>query len=250
LLRALATEAFYVARILKGARQCRDPVLSDTGHSNINVSENHKSPARVSGANAMLILTDSGGSNGCRARAWKLSLQEKLCDESALTVTVCHYPTGCSKWNPVEHRLFSFISKNWEGKPLRTLEIMLGYIRGTRTVTGLSVKAFLDEDFYARGRRVTSDDIEGLRLKVHTVSDGNETIELYHVDGLNHSDNMLYAGAADVYGSEGDFAHAVEFSGSIPRAQNRADRRRMRREFRARFCTPYDPSPCRLRVMS
>jgi hypothetical protein len=99
------------------------------------------------GANALLILADSGGSNGCRARAWKLSLQEKLCDESGLTVTVCHYPTGCSKWNPVEHRLFSFISKNWEGKPLRTLEIMLGYIRGTRTVTGLRVKAFLDEGF-------------------------------------------------------------------------------------------------------
>jgi Rhodopirellula transposase DDE domain len=76
------------------------------------------------GANALLILADSGGSNGCRARAWKLSLQEKLCDPSALRVTVCHYPTGCSKWNPVEHRLFSFISKNWEGKPLRTLEIV------------------------------------------------------------------------------------------------------------------------------
>jgi hypothetical protein len=121
------------------------------------------------GANALLILADSGGSNGCRARAWKLSLQEKLCDASALRVTVCHYPTGCSKWNPVEHRLFSFISKNWEGKPLRTLEIMLGYIGGTRTVTGLSVKAFLDERFYARGRRVTSDDIDGLRLKEHTV---------------------------------------------------------------------------------
>jgi len=120
-------------------------------------------------ANALLILADSGGSNGCRARAWKLSLQEKLCDECALTVTVCHYPTGCSKWNPVEHRLFSFVSKNWEGKPLRTLEIMLGYIRGTRTVTGLSVKAFLDENFYSRGRRVASDDIDGLKMRVHNV---------------------------------------------------------------------------------
>jgi hypothetical protein len=103
------------------------------------------------------------------ARAWKLSLQEKLCDESGLTVTVCHYPTGCSKWNPIEHRLFSFISKNWEGKPLRTLEVMLGYIRGTSTVTRLSVKAFLDEGFYARGRKVTGEDIEGLRLTAHAV---------------------------------------------------------------------------------
>jgi hypothetical protein len=124
---------------------------------------------RYQGAGALLILADSGGSNGCRARAWKLNLQEKLCDESGLTVTVCHYPTGCSKWNPIEHRLFSFISKNWEGKPLRTLEVMLGYIRGTRTVTGLSVKAFLDEGFYARGRKVTSENIEHLRLTAHTV---------------------------------------------------------------------------------
>ena len=121
------------------------------------------------GASAILILADSGGSNGCRARAWKLSLQEKLCDEFGLTVTVCHYPTGCSKWNPIEHRLFSYISKNWEGKPLRTLEVMLGYIRGTSTVTGLSVKAFLDEGFYAKGRKVTGEDIEGLKLKAHTV---------------------------------------------------------------------------------
>jgi hypothetical protein len=124
---------------------------------------------RYQGAVALLILADSGGSNGYRARAWKLSLQEKLCDESRLTVTVCHYPTGCSKWNPIEHRLFSFISKNWEGEPLRTLEIMLGYIRGTSTVTGLSVKAFLDEGFYARGQKVTREDIEGLRLNAHTV---------------------------------------------------------------------------------
>jgi hypothetical protein len=121
------------------------------------------------GASALLVLADSGGSNGCRARAWKLSLQEKLCDDSGLTVTVCHYPTGCSKWNPIEHRLFSFISKNWEGKPLRTLEVMLGYIRGTSTATGLSVKAFLDEGFYARGRKVTGKDMDGLRLKVHSV---------------------------------------------------------------------------------
>jgi hypothetical protein len=124
---------------------------------------------RYPGASALLILADSGGSNGCRARAWKLSLQEKLCDKSGLTVTVCHYPTGCSKWNPVEHRLFSFISKNWEGKPLRTLEVMLGYIRGTSTVTGLSVKAFLDQGFYARGQKVTRENIEGLRLKAHSV---------------------------------------------------------------------------------
>jgi hypothetical protein len=124
---------------------------------------------KYSGKNDLLILADSGGSNGCRARAWKLSLQETLCDQLGLTITVCHYPTGCSKWNPIEHRLFSYISKNWEGKPLRTMEIMLGYIRGTRTVTGLSVKAFSDDGFYPKGRRVSSRDIDGLRLSVHTV---------------------------------------------------------------------------------
>jgi Rhodopirellula transposase DDE domain len=118
-------------------------------------------------ADALLILADSGGSNSCRAQAWKLSLQEKLCDEFGLTVTVCHYPTGCSKWNPIEHRLFSFISKNWEGKPLRSLEIMLGYIRGTSTVTGLEVKTFLDRSVYQRERGVKSEDVGRLRLESH-----------------------------------------------------------------------------------
>ena len=118
-------------------------------------------------ARELLVLADSGGSNGCRARAWKLSLQERLCDEFDLTVTVGHYPTGCSKWNPVEHRLFSYISKNWEGKPLKTLEIMLACIRGTSTATGLKVTAFLDQGAYARGRKVTSGDFEGLSLESH-----------------------------------------------------------------------------------
>lgn len=120
-------------------------------------------------ASSLLILADSGGSNGCRARAWKLSLQQRLCNEYGLTVTVCHYPTGCSKWNPIEHRLFSFISRNWEGKPLKTLEIMLGYVRGTVTVKGLSVKASLDEAYYGRGQKITSDDMARLNIKPHVV---------------------------------------------------------------------------------
>ena len=72
----------------------------------------------------LLILADSGGSNSCRSRSWKLCLQEKLSEQFGLAVTVCHYPTGCSKWNPVEHRLFSYISMNWAGKPLKTLGTM------------------------------------------------------------------------------------------------------------------------------
>jgi len=78
-------------------------------------------------ANQLLIVADGGGSNGCRL--WKPQLQEHLCDGLGLTVTVCHYPTGCSKWNPIEHRLFAPISLTWAGYPLRTWETMLTYLR-------------------------------------------------------------------------------------------------------------------------
>jgi hypothetical protein len=116
-------------------------------------------------ANQLLIFADGGGGNGSRSKAWKLNLQEKLCNRFRLTITVCHYPPGCSKWNPVEHRLFSQISKNWEGKPLRTLGIMLGYMRGTTTTTGLTVKAFLDEGIYKKGQKVTNEDMSKLNLQ-------------------------------------------------------------------------------------
>jgi transposase len=121
------------------------------------------------GLKSLLILADSGGSNGCRVWAWKQQIQEKLCDQLGLTVTVCHYPQGCSKWNPVERRLFSFISINWAGKPLRSLDIMLGYIRGTSTKTGLTVKAYLQTGTYKRGQKVTKEMIEALNLQFHTV---------------------------------------------------------------------------------
>jgi Rhodopirellula transposase DDE domain len=125
----------------------------------------------------LLILADGGGGNGSRARAWKWNLQEKLCNGFGLTVTICHYPPGCSKWNPVDHRLFSQISRNWEGKPLRTLGIMLGYIRGTTTTTGLTVTARLDEGIYRNGQKVTREDIGKLNLTLHSVCpDWNYTI--------------------------------------------------------------------------
>ncbi len=117
----------------------------------------------------LLILADGGGSNGCRARAWKCNLQALLIDQFGLTVTVCHYPSGCSKWNPVEHRLFSFISRNWEGKPLRSLEIMLGYIRGTRTETGLQVTAHLDERCYKKCVPYSQKEADQLSLETHDV---------------------------------------------------------------------------------
>jgi hypothetical protein len=126
----------------------------------------------------LLILADGGGGNGSRSRAWKANVQEKLCDRFGLTVTVCHYPPGCSKWNPVEHRLFSEISKNWEGKPLKTLGIMLGYIRGTTTTTGLTVAACLDEETYKKGQKVTREDMDKLNLNSHTACSGlNYTIK-------------------------------------------------------------------------
>jgi hypothetical protein len=129
------------------------------------------------GMGQLLILADGGGGNGSRCRAWKVNLQEKLCDPFRLTVTVCHYPPGCSKWNPVEHRLFSQISRNWEGKPLRTLEVMLGYIRGTTTTTGLTVRAIHDQGNYRKGQRVTMEQMDRLNLTAHSVCpDLNYTI--------------------------------------------------------------------------
>jgi hypothetical protein len=95
------------------------------------------------GAARLLICADSGGSNGNRQRAWKLHLQS-LSDETGMAITVCHYPPGTSKWNKIEHRLFSFISLNWRGKPLLNFETVINLIGGTHTQSGLKVKAVLD----------------------------------------------------------------------------------------------------------
>src|SRR5262249_40127807 len=123
--------------------------------------------AAYPGASELLVLADCEGANGHRHRAWKVHLQETLCDGLGLTGTVFHYPPGCSKWNPVEHRLFSQISTNWEGKPLRSLDLMLGYIRGTTTRTGLAVTAELDEATYRKRQKVTAEEVRRLRVKHH-----------------------------------------------------------------------------------
>jgi hypothetical protein len=122
-----------------------------------------------SGAARLLILADGGGANGARSKGWKQHLQRELCDKDGLTVTVCHYPPGCSKWNPIERRPFSQISINWAGKPLRSLAIMLGYIRGTTTTTGLNVEAELDEGTYRKGEKFSKTEMEHLSLKRHDV---------------------------------------------------------------------------------
>jgi Rhodopirellula transposase DDE domain len=124
---------------------------------------------RYRGADQLLLLADSGGSNGCRPRLWKRCLQELLADRYGLVVTVCHYPTGASKWNPVEHRLFSPISRNWAGVPLRTPAVMLGYIRGATTSTGLEVTAEWWERTYSRGVKVSAAEVAELNIDHHEV---------------------------------------------------------------------------------
>jgi len=113
----------------------------------------------------LLILADCGGSNGYRSRLWKKQLQEQLADCLGIEVMVCHYPTGASKWNPIEHRLFSYISLNWAGKPLRSFETMLAYIRGTTTETGLKVQAFFLDREYEKGVRISDKEMAALRLE-------------------------------------------------------------------------------------
>jgi DDE family transposase len=120
-------------------------------------------------SNRLLIFADSGGPNGYNLRTWKKDLQEKLSDAFGLTVTVCHYPPGCSKWNPVEYRLFSHISMNWSGQPLRSLEVMLALIRGTTTTAGLTVEAQLDQTMYRKGRKVTERQLTELAVSAHDI---------------------------------------------------------------------------------
>lgn len=127
----------------------------------------HRGVAAYPDADQVLILADGGGSNGSRPRAWKHHLQEQVCDRLGMTVTVCHYPTGCSKWNPIEHRLFGPISLNWAGTPLRTWETLLGAIRGTTTTTGLVVEAVRVDGDYLPGQRVPDAAMETLRLDRH-----------------------------------------------------------------------------------
>jgi len=112
----------------------------------------------------LLILADSGGSNGCRVRLWKRELQ-RFADETGLTITVAHFPRGASKWNPVEHRLFGPISQNWRGVPLRILDTLLGYIRHTTTRTGLKVTAKLDRRTYQQKIKVKDREMKPLKLR-------------------------------------------------------------------------------------
>jgi hypothetical protein len=113
---------------------------------------------------ALLITADGGGSNGSRLRLWKLELQ-KFADEMGLSISVCHFPPGTSKWNKVEHRLFSFISSNWRGEPLRDYETIVNLISRTTTAKGLQVTCRLDRRKYPIGRKVSDEEINRVNLK-------------------------------------------------------------------------------------
>lgn len=121
---------------------------------------------RYPGATELLITADCGGSNGYRTRLWKLELQ-RLADELGIPVTVCHFPPGTSKWNKIEHRLFSFITMNWRGKPLRTYQTIVNLIAATTTEAGLKVRSKIDDDFYAKGRKVTDAEMKSINIHCH-----------------------------------------------------------------------------------
>ena len=115
----------------------------------------------------LLVLADSGGSNSPRVRAFKVALQTRLADPHQLSVTVCHYPAGASKWNPIDHRLFSEISKNWAGQPLRSYETILNHIRTTTTKTGLRVSAHLIDREYPKGVKISDAQFATIALERH-----------------------------------------------------------------------------------
>jgi transposase len=115
-------------------------------------------------AKRLPITADGGGSNGSRVRLWKLELQ-RLASETGLRVEVCHFPPGTTKWNKIEHRLFSFISQNWRGRPLVSHEVVVNLIAATTTETGLEVRCGLDRNPYPSGVKVTKEEMKGIRLR-------------------------------------------------------------------------------------
>lgn len=125
--------------------------------------------ARYPARHHLLILADTGGSNGYRCAAWKTELQRQLCNHLGVTVTVAHYPTGASKWNPIEHRLFSEISKQWAGEPLTSYEKILSLLRHTRTATGLTVRTILTRAMFPTKPQAAARQAEPLALSPHNV---------------------------------------------------------------------------------
>jgi Rhodopirellula transposase DDE domain len=146
-------------------------ISSDTSEFAVNAIRTwwYKMGKNVYAGNAtdVLITADCGGSNGYRVRLWKLELQ-KLSNETGLKIHVRHFPPGTSKWNKIEHRLFSYISKNWRGKPLISREAVVNLIGSTKTKTGLTVMAVLDENKYEKGKEIKDEEMTALNIKGDT----------------------------------------------------------------------------------
>ncbi|MEA2077783.1 MAG: ISAzo13 family transposase [Candidatus Marinimicrobia bacterium] len=118
----------------------------------------------------ILILADAGGSNGYRTHMWKVGLQNIICNKYNIKATVCHFPPGASKWNPIEHRLFSEISRNWKGTPLIDYETVLKYTQTTKTEKGLEVEAILVDKQYKKGMKASEDDLRNLNINYHEIN--------------------------------------------------------------------------------
>ena len=150
------TAAFAVATIRQWWRKMGRPAYSKASH--------------------LLITADSGGSNGSRTRLWKVELQ-KMANQTGLTITVCHFPPGTSKWNKIEHRMFSFITKNWRGKPLTDRATIVNLIGSTTTEEGLKIRCELDTNHYPKGIKVSDAQMDKVKLKKHEFhGDWNYTI--------------------------------------------------------------------------
>ena len=129
-------------------------------------------------ARHLVITADGGGSNGSRVRLWKLRLQA-LADELGLTITVCHLPPGTSKWNKIEHRLFSFITQNWRGRPLVSHQVIVELIAATKTKAGLTVRSEIDPNLYPAGVKVTDQEMASINIRRHDFhGEWNYTIAL------------------------------------------------------------------------
>jgi len=127
-------------------------------------------------AKELLICADSGGSNANRSKLWKFYLQ-RFANKNRLKITVCHLPPGTSKWNKIEHKMFSFISMNWKGKPLRNYEMILNLIEGTKTNKGLKIKAKMDKKIYELGKKISEKEMEKINIEHHKInSQWNYTI--------------------------------------------------------------------------
>jgi hypothetical protein len=124
---------------------------------------NNMGRARYPDATELLVTADDGGSNGYRVRLWKVALQ-RFANETGLRISVCHFPPGTSKWNKIEHRMFSYISMNWRGQPLISHEVIVNLIGSTTTQSGLTISAELDTNIYPKGIRVSDDELEMVNL--------------------------------------------------------------------------------------